>query len=59
MEQDLNPKAGEEIAVKGYSLNSQVIAITARLIAQNREIRLRDGNGWPVWRGGGPRGGRR
>ncbi len=56
MEQNFNPKAGEEIAVKGYSVNGDVVAITARLVAENREIRLRDDNGWPLWRGGGPRG---
>jgi hypothetical protein len=52
MEQNFNPKAGDEVVVKGYRASDQIIAITVRTPANNREIRLRDENGWPVWNAG-------
>jgi hypothetical protein len=53
MEQDFNPKAGAEVQVKGYKLPASVVAIEVRLPAENVTLKLRDENGWPVWRGGG------
>lgn len=52
MEQNFNPKAGEEVIVKGYRAAEEIVAITVRMPAQNRELRLRDENGWPVWNSG-------
>ncbi len=55
--QGFNPKLGDEIAVKGFRVNSDVVAVTVSLSASNKTIRLRDENGRPLWRGGmrGPR----
>ena len=53
MEQDFNPKAGAAVQVKGYKLPASVVAIEVRLPAENVTLKLRDENGWPVWRGGG------
>jgi hypothetical protein len=57
MEQDFNPKTGEEAAVHGYRVNGDVIAIS--ITVRGKTLRLRDENGWPVWmkgrRGGPPR----
>lgn len=55
MERNFNPKSGAEVIVKGYRAGEEIVAITVRTPANNREIRLRDENGWPLWRGGGPR----
>lgn len=52
MEQNFNPKSGEEVIVKGYRAGEEIVAITVRMPAQNRELRLRDENGWPVWNSG-------
>jgi hypothetical protein len=53
MEQNFNPKAGVQAQVKGYKLPATVIAIEVRLPAENLTLKLRDENGWPLWRGGG------
>jgi hypothetical protein len=53
MEQDFNPKAGAQVQVKGYKLPASVIAIEVRLPAENVTLKLRDEDGWPLWRGGG------
>jgi hypothetical protein len=53
MEQNINPTAGTEVRVMGYKLPNAVIAIEVRFAADGRIVRLRDENGWPVWRGGG------
>lgn len=53
MEQDFNPKAGGDVQVKGYRLPASVVAIEVRLPAEKVTLKLRDENGWPVWRGGG------
>ena len=59
MEQDFNPKAGVQVEVKGYKVPGSVVAIDVRLPAENISLKLRDENGWPLWRGGGcPRCGR-
>jgi hypothetical protein len=52
LEQDFNPKAGEEVAVTGYKVNNSVIAIAVTLPATGRTLRLRDDAGRPVWMGG-------
>ncbi|HSW51151.1 MAG TPA: hypothetical protein VLH09_13295 [Bryobacteraceae bacterium] len=57
LEQDFNPKAGEEVAVTGYKLDDGIVAITVPLPAANRVRRLRDDAGRPAWMGG-RRGGR-
>ena len=52
MEQDFNPKAGDEVAVTGYKVNDSVVAITVTLPATGKVLRLRDEAGRPVWMGG-------
>jgi hypothetical protein len=51
MEQNFNPKTGAEVQVRGYKLSTAVVAIEVRF--DGKTIKLRDENGWPVWRGGG------
>ena len=52
LEQDFNPKAGDEVAVTGYKVNDGVVAITVTLPATGKVLRLRDEAGRPVWMGG-------
>ncbi len=52
MAQGFNPRVDDEIVAKAYKLDSGFVAITVSLPAQKRTVRLRDENGWPVWRGG-------
>ena len=52
LEQDFNPKAGEEVAVTGYRMDESVVAITVTLPATGKVLRLRDEAGRPVWMGG-------
>ncbi len=52
LEQNFNPKAGEEVAVSGYKVDDKVVAITVTLSATGKILRLRDDAGWPVWAGG-------
>ena len=52
MEQDFNPKAGDEVAVTGYKVNDSVVAITVTLSNTGKVLRLRDESGRPVWMGG-------
>ena len=52
MEQDFNPKAGDEVSVTGYKVNDGVVAITVTLPATGKVLRLRDEAGRPVWMGG-------
>jgi hypothetical protein len=59
MEQNFNPKAGAVVQVRGYKMPAAVIAIEVKLPADSLTLKLRDENGWPLWRGGGcPRCGR-
>ena len=51
MEQNFNPKAGMEVLVRGYKLPNTVVAIEVKLPATNQSIKLRDEDGWPLWRG--------
>jgi hypothetical protein len=63
LEQNFNPKAGQEAAVKGYKGPGadEVTAISVTLLETKQTIRLRDDDGRPLWRGqlrGRYRGGR-
>ncbi len=49
MEQGFNPKAGEEVVVKGYRVNKTLVAVSVSLPASGKTLRLRDDNGRPVW----------
>lgn len=56
MEQNFNPKVGDTVDAKGYSVKNQnqeeeIVAIQVKSGGQT--LKLRDENGWPVW-GGGP-----
>jgi len=55
MEQNFNPKAGEQVKVKGYKLPSGIMAIEVKLGPEGKTIKLRDESGWPVWRRRGGR----
>jgi hypothetical protein len=52
MEQNFNPKAGTQASVKGYQSDSDITAITVTLAGEKKTLRLRDDNGYPLWRGG-------
>ncbi len=56
--EDFSPKTGQEVAVKGYKQMDSVIGIQVTLTKEQKTIKLRDANGWPLWRGGPWRGGR-
>jgi hypothetical protein len=60
MEQNFNPRAGQQAVAKGYKLGEdELIAQTVTLPETKKTIRLRDENGYPLWRGRmGPRRGR-
>jgi hypothetical protein len=57
IEQDFNPKVGEEVLIRGYKIGNDVVAATVTMVATGRTLKLRDENGWPLWRGGMRRGG--
>lgn len=52
MQQNFNPKAGEEIEVKGYKTANGVVAATVTLPSEDKTLRLRDDKGFPLWMGG-------
>jgi hypothetical protein len=52
LEQDFNPKAGEEVAVTGYKMNDSIVAISVTLPATGKVLKLRDDSGRPLWIGG-------
>ena len=56
--ENVNPKTGQEVAVKGYLLDGEVITAQLTFLAEKRTVRFRDDQGWPLWRGGFGRGGR-
>jgi len=56
--ENFSPKTGQEVVVKGYKQPDGVIAIQVTLTKEQKTLKLRDGNGWPLWRGGPWRGGR-
>jgi hypothetical protein len=53
MEQNFSPKAGQDVAVKGFQAEAanEVIAQTVTLADTKQTIRLRDTQGLPLWRG--------
>ncbi len=52
MGQGFNPKVDEEILVKAYKWNDDLVAISVTLPGQGKTVRLRDEDGRPLWRGG-------
>jgi hypothetical protein len=52
IEQNFNPKVGQEVSVKGFQVADGVVAATVALTGSDRVLKLRDENGWPLWRGG-------
>lgn len=56
--ENFNPKAGQEVVVKGYRSDEDVVAIEVSLPKENKTLRLRDNSGRPLWRGGPGRGNR-
>lgn len=56
IEENFNPKSGQEVTVKGYQLEDRIIAAEITLVAEKRTVKFRDERGWPLWRGGFGRG---
>jgi hypothetical protein len=56
IEHDFNPKAGTAVHVVGFKAGQEVIAREVTLISEKRTLRLRDKDGWPLWRFGRHRG---
>lgn len=54
--ENFNPRAGQEVAVKGYKLTDSILAAQITFVTEKRTVRFRDEQGWPVWRGGFGRG---
>ena len=52
IDENFNPKAGQEVAVKGYQMKDGLVAIQVTLTAEKKTLKLRDAQGWPLWRGG-------
>ncbi len=52
IEHNFNPKAGALVRVTGFKTDNEVIAREVTLVAEKRTLRLRDENGWPLWRFG-------
>ena len=62
MQNDFNPKAGEQVEVKGFPRDGDLVAISVTLTSRNKTLRLRDKDGQPLWQSGwrgGYRGGGR
>lgn len=51
IEQNFNPKVGQEVTVKGFQVPDGIVAATVALSGTDRVLKLRDENGWPLWRG--------
>ena len=56
IEQNFNPKVGQEVSVRGFQIQDGVVAATVAITGSERVLKLRDDNGWPLWRGGMRRG---
>jgi hypothetical protein len=56
--ENFNPKAGQQVIVKGYKSGDTVLAIEVTLPAEKKTLKLRDEQGRPLWRGGPRRFGR-
>lgn len=52
LEKNFNPKAGAAIVVKGYQLETEIVAALVELPGEKAVIQLRDENGYPLWRMG-------
>ena len=52
MQNDFNPKAGEQVDVEGFRRDGDVVAVSVTLTSRNKTLRLRDENGQPVWQRG-------
>ncbi len=50
IENNFNPKAGEEVEVKGYRRGDDIIAASITLSSEDRTLQLRDATGKPLWR---------
>lgn len=50
IEQNFNPKAGNEIEVRGFQVDGSLYAATVSLPAEKRTLKLREDDGTPVWR---------
>jgi hypothetical protein len=53
VKQGFSPSAGDEVKLKAYKTETDLYGISVTLVAQDKTIRLRDENGFPLWRGGG------
>jgi hypothetical protein len=47
LEQDFNPKAGEQATVRGFRVNDAILAITVTY--RGKTVKFRDESGMPVW----------
>jgi hypothetical protein len=56
IQQNFNPKMGQEVSVTGFQVPDGVVAATVALTGSDRVLKLRDENGRPLWRGGWRRG---
>jgi len=50
--ENFNPKAGQQVVVKGFKSTDVVLAIEVTLPAEKKTLKLRDEQGRPLWRGG-------
>ena len=58
--ENFNPKSGQTVTGKGYKTGDSMVAIEVTLVEEKKTLKLRDEQGWPLWRGGPwGRGGRR
>ena len=59
IEEDFNPKTGQEITVKGFRVEDYIAAIEVTLPSEKKTLRLRNDEGVPLWQGARRRNGRR
>lgn len=52
MQNNFNPQAGEKVTVEGYRWEDEVVASRVNLPARDKELRLRDKDGRPLWQSG-------
>ena len=50
--ENFNPKSGQEVVVKGYKIETWIVAREITFVDGKRTVRFRDDRGWPLWRGG-------
>jgi hypothetical protein len=51
IENGFSPKAGMTVRVTGYQVDGEMIAILVTLPESGKELRFRDDQGRPLWRG--------